>query len=362
METFDQFLKCVSPFPFASNGALHDGRDREQPKYCRDKCKSRECVGFAGSISSHRVCANGFSCYPVNLGQRKIVLNGLIVSEKNSLISGERRKALRQYVVSEEQLQAGIGALQQGHSVFLSATNDGAKDSVAHYHDIRTSVGVVLSWCERLIDGAPGRTFEEKLNTADLTARNLFASINLLQEQLELADIIANPSAITYGQQNLSSLTGFWYRMVKLFEPRAHSEKASIEFLGHGNVVSVRAYNSIQFLPLILLDNAIKYSYRGRTIYVELSLQRDALSISVSSYGKTVVPEFREKIFEKNVRGPNGIAENPEGMGMGLFIARQISTAHGYSLFYEPPEPDLPVGNNKFVLRIPREFLIFDRQ
>lgn len=361
MNTFEQAIASVSPFPFSSNGRLFDGRDRAQPKFCRDKCESKECLAFVGRESTHVVCKHGFSCYPVTLGQSPLVVNGIIVPEKNAHVSSERKKALRQNVVRESDVVVGIEKLRQGHSVFLAASNDGAKDSVALFHDIRTSVSVVLSWCQNIIAAAPGKTFEQKLAEADQNTRNLFSSINLLQEQLELADVFANPSAITYGRQHPSSLTGFWYRMVKLFEPRAWAQKGSIKFIGNGRDVAVKGYKSMQFLPLILLDNAVKYSHRGKAIDVEFRLEPKALEIVVSSYGDIVPTEFHEQIFEKNIRGPNGISANPEGMGMGLFIARKIATAHGFSLSYRPPLPPASlVGNNEFVLTIPRDLVTVD--
>ena len=147
MSTFEQFLTQTSSFPFSASGVLHDGRDRGQPKYCRDKCKSKECLSFAGRESKHLLCKHGFSCYPVTLGQSHIVVNGLIVPEQNTSISGERKKALRQNIVREGDVLVGVEQLRTAHSLYLAASNDGAKDSVGLLHDIRTSVGVVLSWC-----------------------------------------------------------------------------------------------------------------------------------------------------------------------------------------------------------------------
>ncbi len=354
MDLIIDFAKCTSPFPFYADGQFYNGREVAQPKYCSDKCEVRDCTKLIGKPFSHHTCSKGFSCYPLQVGQKQIVLNGLITSGVNNQMTGDRRKNYRQNIVEVERIARGVENIHAGHRLLLQASNQGAKDSVAHFHDIRTSVGVVLSWCEQLIDSTPGINFEQKLKGANEQTRNLFGSINLLQEQLELADIIANPSAITYGQQKWSSLTKFWYRMVKLFEPRARSEKLAIYFWGKGEEIQVKAFNSIQFLPLILLDNAIKYSQPYKTIYVNLDTQGDNLLVAVRSFGQTVPHDFTEQIFEKNVRGPTGIATSPEGMGMGLFIARQIAAAHGFRLYYFNPKPEVTVGENVFILEIPK--------
>jgi signal transduction histidine kinase len=359
MSNFSDLLECVSILPFARDGKLHDGILKKQFKFCRDKCDSRDCFSFSDKPFGHYLCSKGFSCYPLVLGSERIVLNGLINSDLNTEIRGDRRSQYRSNLLTDIEVTECVAKLRAAFRSYIEASNEGAKDSVAYFHDIRTSVGLVLSWCQKIISNSKGAKFEEKLASADINTHNLFGAINILQEQLELADIIANPSAITYGHKRPSSLTGFWYRMVKLFEPRADQRRVEIRFMAHGNDPSINAYNSFQFLPLVLLDNAIKYSFRDKTIFVEISVANGPLTISVSSFGKTVPAEFRETIFDKNVRGPNGIEENPEGMGMGLFIAKQIIQAHGYRIRYESPDPDVRIGNNKFVVEIPLDAVTF---
>lgn len=347
-------IQNVARMPFIYGGKRYEGTVLTQPKLCRDKCTNSDCAALPEKIDGHFTCSRGLSCHAFRIAGERVVFFGIIVSELNTVIVGSRRKPYKANVISATEVAEAIDQLDKALSVYSAAASDGERDAVAYFHDIRTSVGIVLSWCQRMIAASPGTTFEEKLNAADRNTHNLFRSINLLQEQLELADIIANPAAITYGQRRPSSLTGFWYRMVKLFEPRASSRGIDIRFQAHGDEITISAFNSFQFLPLILLDNAIKYSYKNRVIYVELSDQGNVISLSVSSFGKTVPREYRTSIFGKHERGPNGIEQNPEGMGMGLFIADQIVKAHGFTIRYEAPDPEVAVGNNKFIVEIPR--------
>lgn len=353
MDTIETLLSSSCPLPFVFRGGVFDGTSRKQLKICRDRCDAKECGALGGRPFGHNICSKGFSCYPIGTNQHAIVLNGLLSVELNKNFSGERRKIYKANAVTESEVGSVAKHLNTITTIFQDAERQGAKDSVAFFHDVRTSVGVVLSWCQEVIAASPGTKFEEKLATAKTSTRNLFDAINLLQEQLELADIIANPAAITYGRRGFSSLVGFWYKMVKLFEARAARRDVDIKFNAHGREIFVEAYNSFQFVPLILLDNAIKYSFRGKTIFVEIDQGTDRVSVAVNSFGKTVPREYWERIFLKNVRGPNGIEENPEGMGMGLFLANEIVGAHDFALRYEPPVPEVNVGNNRFIVDIP---------
>lgn len=354
----DNILALVCPFPFSDGTAFFNGVNHEQFKICKDKCDSQDCRKLIGKSFGHYHCSKGFSCYPVEVGSKQFVINGLIAADKNSVLIGAKKANYRGNVVTEEGVLKGVQRIRSIFDAVIEASNQGAKDSVGYFHDIRTSVGLVQSCCEKLIAQSPGANFESKLKTANRFTYTLFSSISLLREQLELADIIANPAAITYGKKRPSSLTGFWYKMVKLFEARAEQRGITINFEAHRNEVSAETYNSFQFVPLVLLDNAIKYSFQNRFVYVELSILQKDVIITVSSFGKTIPAGYRESVFNKNIRGPNGIEENPEGMGLGLFIAREIAVAHGFSIQYEPPEPDLPIGNNKFIVRLPKTTVV----
>jgi len=209
------------------------------------------------------------------------------------------------------------------------------------------SVGIVLSWCQELIAKQGAGSFEDKLKNADRETANLFSSINILQEQLYLADIIANPDAITYGQKHYSQLYGFIYKMVKLFEPRAAKRGISISLRG-SSVSEVLTYNSFQFVPLILLDNAVKYSYRNKEIVISINENDKKVILTVNSFGNLVPIESREKIFDKYERGTNGTTENPHGMGLGLYLASLIAKAHGTEICYECSPDNGEVGSNEF--------------
>lgn len=77
-----------------------------------------------------------------------------------------------------------------------------------------------------------------------------------------------------------------------------------------------------------LLDNAIKYSPEGGTIRVELTYLPDSrlARIKIKDQGIGILPENLEKIFEPFYQGQQrGYA----GLGLGLYISRQIIDLHG---------------------------------
>ena len=97
-----------------------------------------------------------------------------------------------------------------------------------------------------------------------------------------------------------------------------------------------------------LLDNAIKYSPNGGAVEVVLRQPTATLiELSIRDHGMGVAPEKRHHIFERFYQAH----EEPgnRGMGLGLFVSRQIVELHGGHITAEFPED----GGTRFVVRLP---------
>jgi PAS domain S-box-containing protein/excisionase family DNA binding protein len=84
-----------------------------------------------------------------------------------------------------------------------------------------------------------------------------------------------------------------------------------------------------------LLGNAIKYAPGGGEIRVTLASEGDGILLSVRDAGIGLPPSAMEVIFEPFGRAPNALSRNIEGLGLGLYICRQIAEQHGGRLWVE---------------------------
>ena len=75
-----------------------------------------------------------------------------------------------------------------------------------------------------------------------------------------------------------------------------------------------------------LLTNAMKYG-ADAPIEVEISARGDAARMTVRDHGIGIHDEDQKRIFERFERAVSG--ESFPGMGLGLFITREIVEAHG---------------------------------
>jgi signal transduction histidine kinase len=80
-----------------------------------------------------------------------------------------------------------------------------------------------------------------------------------------------------------------------------------------------------------LVANALKHSPAGLPIVIEVAAQdrQDGkwVLITVADQGAGVPPHLLPRLFERFVRGSNS-----QGLGLGLYLARQIAVAHGGTL------------------------------
>jgi two-component system, OmpR family, sensor histidine kinase BaeS len=97
-----------------------------------------------------------------------------------------------------------------------------------------------------------------------------------------------------------------------------------------------------------LLANAIKYTPPGGAVTVDAGADANAMWIRVSDTGPGIAPEERNRIFEPFYRGPSA-RRFPQGMGLGLPIARELVEAHGGRLELE----SAPGAGSRFVVRLP---------
>jgi signal transduction histidine kinase len=97
-----------------------------------------------------------------------------------------------------------------------------------------------------------------------------------------------------------------------------------------------------------LVENAIRYAQEGRKIDIEVSeTDAEEFRISVRDYGKGIPEDLRGRLFQRFERAKKD--EFSSGLGMGLFISKQIIEMHGGKIRAE----SAPGGGAKFVITAP---------
>jgi K+-sensing histidine kinase KdpD len=97
---------------------------------------------------------------------------------------------------------------------------------------------------------------------------------------------------------------------------------------------------SVAEVVYILLDNASKYAPAGTTITIASARQDPRMvRVSISDEGPGIVPELRERVFDKFFRVPGREPGDPRrgGIGLGLPIARRLIDAQTGQIWIDTP-------------------------
>ncbi len=101
-----------------------------------------------------------------------------------------------------------------------------------------------------------------------------------------------------------------------------------------------------------LLENAVTYGARNATITVSLGADGDHVTLGVHNPGKVIPFEDRERIFDPRRRGTGEEEQRTSnGLGLGLYICREIVRAHNGTLSVRSGEAE----GTTFMARLPRK-------
>jgi signal transduction histidine kinase len=98
-----------------------------------------------------------------------------------------------------------------------------------------------------------------------------------------------------------------------------------------------------------LLSNAVKYSEPGSAITIEGKSSEDEITLCVSDQGSGILPEDRERVFERFYRAVP-TSQSTTGTGLGLYLAKAVIEAHNGKIWIE--ERDQP--GTQICFSIPR--------
>ncbi|MCL5256927.1 MAG: GAF domain-containing protein [Chloroflexi bacterium] len=155
----------------------------------------------------------------------------------------------------------------------------------------------------------------------------------LINDLLDASRIQAGRLALDVRRMNLTETI---FKVVE--EAQATSSSHEILFIREGSPI-VGEWDADRLTQVMhnLISNAIKYSPQGGKIEITVSKSQAEAVVSVKDSGPGIPPEQRELIFDRfyRVQAQHGATA---GMGLGLFICREIVTHHGGRIWVESEE------------------------
>jgi K+-sensing histidine kinase KdpD len=214
-------------------------------------------------------------------------------------------------------------------------------------HELKTPITSLLGSAQLLVRrmdqadlGLDART-SDRIRTIETQARRLG---HLVSQLLDVSRVQAGRLMLDRRPTDVAELT----RSV-VAHLREEDESPQIVVRGPEHApVTIDALRIEQVLTN-LLTNALKYGPRERPILVDIDREDSVLKISVRDFGPGIPRRRRHGLFDRFYQARAG--DHRSGMGLGLYISRQIIEQHGGHIQAEFPRD----GGTRLVVVLPVE-------
>lgn len=152
----------------------------------------------------------------------------------------------------------------------------------------------------------------------------------IIDDLLDISKIQAGKLDLNFTKISLNSLI---HESAESFDFSDHS--IEIEVPAEDITVTVDAQKISQVL-VNLLSNAVKYSSLNTHIYITAIRLGDQIKISVKDEGIGIASQHLDKIFNQYYRIAR--SSNAKGMGLGLYIAKEIIEGHSGRIWADSEE------------------------
>lgn len=190
-------------------------------------------------------------------------------------------------------------------------------------HQIRTPL-TALHWAMEQLKGS------NKDSSLDPIINE---GLGLAERTLKIANDLLDAAQIEDGRLELSlgsvSMKDWSEKIIKEFKGLAAAKKIELSLSVPDGLFAEADESQVSMVLANLIDNAIKYNLPGGRVDVLINKDPNGIRVAVKDTGLGVSPEEMPKLFEKLHRGTEAIRAEPNGSGLGLYIAKNIIEKHG---------------------------------
>lgn len=177
-----------------------------------------------------------------------------------------------------------------------------------------------------LLEGSYGKVSDEQKETINRVFESSQHLSKVVEDLLNVSKIEQGGMVFEFAQVDIEKLVKDIADDLSISAEKK-GLKLSFETDKKENYIAKADLEKFRQVVLNLVDNSIKYTKEG---FVKVSLEKpaDKILIKISDSGMGVSSETKAKLFEKFSRGEAG-KTNTGGSGLGLYLAKEIITAHG---------------------------------
>jgi signal transduction histidine kinase len=240
----------------------------------------------------------------------------------------EARKQVQALEKSRQEQQILLGQLQATEAELRNALRMRDDFMSVAAHELRTPLNTMFLETQlRKIQLARGQAhifdapYLQTMVTKD--QRQIQSMVRLIDDMLDASRIRSNRLSIRPIQCELTELLA---RVVDNLSNQAADAATTITLQAHPPVTGQWDAFRIEQVAINLLTNALRYG-KGKPVEITLHLLPGSVRMDVHDHGMGIPEAAQQRIFEQfeRITGNDGTG----GLGLGLYITRQLVEAHG---------------------------------
>ncbi len=193
-------------------------------------------------------------------------------------------------------------------------------------HDLRTPMTTIAGFIDSIRDGVIPP--EERDHYLEVVSAEVHRLSRLVSSLLDLSRIQAGDRKFSMKPFDICEMA----RLILIsFEQKIDEKKLEVEFNCEEDRISVLAdRDAIYQIFYNICHNAVKFSKEGGVLRISITGAKEKkIRVAVFNEGDGIPTEDQPMVFERFYKSDKSRGLDKSGVGLGLYIAKTIITAHG---------------------------------
>lgn len=306
-----------------ARAVIWDDMNRSAPSEWREIFPSGSAVflplrstkRFLGFLCAHSTAAHKLSA---DAGRTlEAMADEVAIALENALLYQE----LQAHVEELEQANRELRTLDEMKSNFISAIS----------HELKQPLSLISGYAQTIRDYYETLTYEEEMRCLQVIVERTGFLSSLVDDLLDLSQLETGRLRLHKEECDLVEIVR---RVVSEHAVRSPTQPFVVDFPEEFPTLVADARRLEQVISN-LLSNAVKFSEGQGEIRVEGRVKGDRVQVKVMDRGIGIEPSQLHRIFERFYQADISTRRAFSGVGLGLFISRELVEAHGGRIWAE---------------------------
>lgn len=215
-------------------------------------------------------------------------------------------------------------------------------------HELRTPLTSTGEFLALVLEGFGGDLNEDQRRYLEIARRNCQGMARSLDDILDASRLETGKLSIHRAPTGLAELLG---RVRACYEQAARRREVELA-VDTGDADATAHVDEERVFQILsnLVSNALKFTPAGGRVEVRLGGDDEELTVEVRDTGRGIAPADLEAVFERSYQARAEDSGVLGGLGIGLYICRQLARLHGGDIRLT----SVPGSGSRFVLHLPR--------